>query len=196
VIKEVFMKNDNLFTSIRFWPIFWTQFWGAMNDNVFKNAMVLLITFKAYTIMGLGVDQMVALCGGIFILPFFFASSISGQYADKISKSKLVVITKVLEVVIMILGTFGLLTENIIILFVSLFLLGLQATIFGPAKYSILPELIDEKDLVKGNALVESGTFLAILIGTIVGGILIGMDNGTMLISITGLGISIIGLIT
>ena len=174
------MKNDNLFTSIRFWPIFWTQFWGAMNDNVFKNAMVLLITFKAYTIMGLGVDQMVALCGGIFILPFFFASSISGQYADKISKSKLVVMTKVLEVVIMILGTFGLLTENIIVLFVSLFLLGLQATIFGPAKYSILPELIDEKDLVKGNALVESGTFLAILIGTIVGGILIGMDNGTM----------------
>ena len=190
------MKNDNLFTSIRFWPIFWTQFWGAMNDNVFKNAMVLLITFKAYTIMGLGVDQMVALCGGIFILPFFFASSISGQYADKVSKSKLVVMTKVLEVVIMVLGTFGLLTENIIVLFVSLFLLGLQATIFGPAKYSILPELIDEKDLVKGNALVESGTFLAILIGTIVGGILIGMDNGTMLISITALGISIIGLIT
>lgn len=189
------MNKNNLFTSIRFWPIFWTQFWGAMNDNVFKNAMVLLITFKAYTVMGLGVDQMVALCGGIFILPFFFASSISGQCADKFSKSKLVIITKILEVVIMILGTYGLLTENIIVLFVSLFLLGLQATIFGPAKYSILPELIEEKDLVKGNALVESGTFLAILVGTIVGGILVGMNNGTMLISLTALCISVIGLV-
>jgi 1-acyl-sn-glycerol-3-phosphate acyltransferase len=189
------MKNDNLFTSPRFWPIFWTQFWGAMNDNVFKNAIVLLITYKAYTISGLGVDQMVALCGGIFILPFFIASSISGQYADKLSKSKLVVFTKALEVVVMGLGTVGFLIENVPLLLTSLFLMGLQSTIFGPAKYSILPELIEEKDLVKGNALVEMGTFLAILIGTIIGGALINMDNGAVLISITVMVVSVIGLL-
>ena len=189
------MKNDNLMTSSKFWPIFWTQFWGAMNDNVFKNAMVILITFKSYTILGLSVDQMVALCGGIFILPFFIASSISGQFSDKLSKSSLVVFTKALEVVVMGLGTVGFLTESIPLLFTSLFLMGLQSTIFGPAKYSILPELLEEKQLVKGNALVEMGTFLSILIGTIVGGVLIGMENGSKLISITVLAISVIGLL-
>ena len=189
------MNNDSLITSPRFWPIFWTQFWGAMNDNVFKNAMVILITFKAYSILGLSVDQMVALCGGIFILPFFIGSSISGQYSDKLPKTKLIIFTKILEVVVMGLGTVGLLTESIPLLFIALFLMGLQATIFGPAKYSILPELLEENSLVKGNALVEMGTFLAILVGTILGGILIGMDNGTQWISVTILVISVIGLL-
>ena len=189
------MKNDSLFFSRKFWPIFWTQFWGAMNDNVFKNAMVILITFKSYTILGLSVDQMVALCGGIFILPFFIASSISGQFSDKISKSKLVIFTKALEVVVMALGTVGFLTESIPLLFTSLFLMGLQSTIFGPAKYSILPELIEENQLVRGNALVEMGTFLAILIGTLIGGILIGVENGSKWISFTVLMVSVIGLL-
>ena len=189
------MKKDSLFFSPKFWPIFWTQFWGAMNDNVFKNAMVILITYKSYSLLNLSVDQMVALCGGIFILPFFIASSISGQYSDKLSKSKLVIFTKALEVVVMGLGTIGFITESLTLLFVSLFLMGLQSTIFGPAKYSILPELIDESDLVRGNALVEMGTFLAILIGTIAGGILIGIENGTKWISVAVLINAVIGLL-
>lgn len=189
------MKKDSLFFSSKFWPIFWTQFWGAMNDNVFKNAMVILITYKSYSLMGLGVDQMVALCGGIFILPFFIASSISGQYSDKLSKSHLVIFTKALEVLVMILGSVGFLTESLPLLFTSLFLMGLQSTIFGPAKYSILPELLEENDLVKGNALVEMGTFIAILIGTIAGGLIIGLPKGPQWISVSVIGVAIIGLL-
>jgi 1-acyl-sn-glycerol-3-phosphate acyltransferase len=187
--------KKSLLTSPRYWPIFWTQFWGALNDNVFKNAMVILITYRAYSIMGLGVDQMVALCGGIFIFPFFLFSSISGQYSDKLPKDKLVVFTKVLEVIVMGMGTIGFYTESLPLLFISLFLMGLQSTIFGPAKYSILPELIEENDLVKGNALVEMGTFMAILIGTILGGVLIAKPNGAFYVSATVLFFSVVGLL-
>ncbi|HXH30913.1 MAG TPA: MFS transporter [Bacteriovoracaceae bacterium] len=188
------MDQKPLLLSDKYWPIFWTQFWGAMNDNVFKNAMVILITFRAYSMLGLSVDQMVAVCGGIFILPFFVFSSISGQLSDKISKSKLVVYTKMMEVVVMGLGTLGFLYESLSLLFISLFLMGLQSTIFGPVKYSILPELVEENDIVKGNAYVEMGTFLAILIGTITGGVLIGSENGGLYVSGSILFISLLGL--
>jgi 1-acyl-sn-glycerol-3-phosphate acyltransferase len=189
------MHKKPLMLSPKYWPIFWTQFWGAMNDNMFKNAMVILIAYKSYSILGLGVDQMVALCGGIFILPFFIFSALAGEYSDKLSKSSLVVFTKYLEVIVMILGSVGFLYESISLLFISLFLMGLQSTIFGPAKYSILPELIEDTDLVKGNALVEMGTFLAILIGTIIGGILIGTENGSTLVSTGVIAVSVIGLL-
>lgn len=189
------MQKKPLMLSSKYWPIFWTQFWGAMNDNVFKNAMVILIAYKSYSILGLGVDQMVALCGGIFILPFFIFSALSGEYSDKLSKSSLVVFTKYIEIVVVILGSIGFMYGSIWLLFISLFLLGLQSTIFGPAKYSILPELIEDTDLVKANALVEMGTFLAILIGTILGGILIGRENGSTLVSGTILVVSVLGLL-
>lgn len=189
------MQNDILLTRKSFYPLFWTQFFGAMNDNIFKNAMVILIAFKSYTILNLTPDQMVALSGGIFILPFFLFSSISGQLADKYSKTTLVVMTKIMEVAVMVLGAFGLVQENLILLFVSLFLMGLQSTIFGPVKYSILPELIEEDLLVKGNALVEMGTFLSILIGTLLGGILIGYPGGTVYVSVVISIFSITGLI-
>lgn len=189
------MKTKNLFFSSKFWPIFWTQFWGALNDNMFKNAMVILITFKSYSLLGLGVDQMVALCGGIFILPFFIFSAISGQYSDKLPKDKLIIFTKILELVIMILGSIGLLTESVITMFIALFFMGLQSTIFGPAKYSILPELLDENEIVKGNAQVEMGTFLAILVGTILGGVLIGAEQGKVYVTIGIITIAVIGLV-
>lgn len=189
------MQKKPLIFSPNYWPIFWTQFWGAMNDNVFKNAMVILIAFKAYSLLGLGVEQMVALCGGLFILPFFLFSALAGQYSDKFSKSKLVIFTKYLEVAVMILGAVGFLMSSIGLMFVALFLMGLQSTIFGPAKYSILPELIDESSLVQGNALVEMGTFLAILIGTILGGVLIGKENGQVYVSVSIIVVSVIGLV-
>ena len=188
------MQKTSLMLSKKYWPIFWTQFWGALNDNVFKNAMVILITFKSYSLLGLGVDQMVALCGGIFILPFFLFSALAGQYSDKVSKSSLVVLTKFLEIIIMVLGTIGFVFQSVPIMFVALFLMGLQSTIFGPAKYSILPELLEDEEMVKGNALVEMGTFLAILIGTIVGGILIGRVHGAELVSAIVILVSLIGL--
>ena len=99
--------KKSVFFERKFWPLFWTQFSGAMNDNIYKNALIILITFHSMTIAGLHVEQMVAMCGGIFILPFFLFSSLAGEITDKFSMSKLVRYTKLLEVVIMIIGLFG-----------------------------------------------------------------------------------------
>lgn len=167
----------NLMRDKRFWPMFWTQFFGAFNDNVFKNALVILIAFKSYTLLGLGADQMVALCGGIFIFPFFLFSATAGQIADKYPKHKLIFWIKVWEILVMIIGGVGFITENILVLLISLFLMGLQSTFFGPVKYSILPELITDEELVQGNSLFSMGTFVSILLGTILGGVLISLEN-------------------
>ena len=189
--------RKSLLLDTKFWPIFWTQFLGAFNDNVLKNALVILITFKSYQLLGLGAKDMVALCGGIFILPFFLFSPIAGQIADKFSKTKLIFWIKVWEFLAMILATIGFIGEHILLLLFTLFLMGLQSTFFGPIKYSILPELLDELDIMRGNALVSMGTFVSILIGTILGGGLISLDqNGGALVSITLIIFALIGIIT
>ena len=160
----------------RFWPLFWTQFLGAFNDNVFKNALVLLITYKAYSLGSVSPQQMVALSGGIFILPFFLFSAIAGQICDRYPKHRLIFGIKLWEVIVMISGAVGFYTESVETLLITLFFMGLQSAFFGPIKYSILPELLKEDELVQGNALVASGTFVSILIGTILGGALIGVE--------------------
>ena len=146
----------------RFGPLFWTQFCGAFNDNLYKNALVILITFKAYQIAELSSEQLVALCGGIFILPFFLFSALAGQISDQVSKSRLVVWIKVWEIGVMTLGSIGFVTGNFPLLIGVLFMMGLQSTFFGPAKYSALPELLPNRELVTGNAYVEMGAFLAL----------------------------------
>lgn len=178
------MTDKNLMTSKKFWPIFWTQFSGAMNDNIFKNALVILITYQATSVMGLSPEQMVALCGGLFILPYFLFSAIAGELTDKYPMHYLVRATKLLELFIVVVGVIGFYLNMVGLLLFCLFLLGLQSTLFGPVKYSILPELISEEELVKGNAFVEMGTFLAILIGTILGGVLISGSQGPLYVSI------------
>lgn len=175
------MPSSNLMASRRFWPLFWTQFAGAFNDNVFKNAVIIMITYRSASLFGLGVDQMVALCGGIFILPFFLFSAFAGEISDKWPKNKLAFLTKIAEIIIMCLGVIGFLTDSLEFLLIALFMMGAQSTLFGPVKYSILPELLEEDELVKGNALVEMGTFLSILLGTILGGVLAGMGPGGVL---------------
>lgn len=167
--------EKHLLRDKRFWPTFWTQFWGGFNDNVFKNAMVIMITYKSFSLLGLGAEQMVALCGGVFILPFFLFSAFAGQVADKLPKHKLMVWIKFWEIAVMIVGAAGFITENISVLLFTLFMMGLQSTFFGPVKYSVLPELINEEELVQGNSLIEMGTFVSILLGTILGGLLIGL---------------------
>lgn len=171
-------------TSKRFWPIFWTQFLGAMNDNIFKNSLIILITYQATTVLGFRPEQMVALCGGLFIFPFFLFSAIAGELTDKFPMHQLVRATKILELVIVSIGALGFCFNIIPLLLFCLFLLGLQSTLFGPVKYSILPELITEAELIKGNAFVEMGTFLAILIGTIGGGLLIVGAQGAIYVSL------------
>lgn len=188
------MKKKSVFWDSRFSPLFWTQFNGAMNDNIFKNALIILITFHSMTILQLKVEQMVALSGGIFILPFFLFSALSGELTDKISMTRLAQMTKWLEFSIMLIALIGFWLNNLYFLLICLFLLGFQATLFGPVKYSILPELLHEDELVEGNALVEMGTFLAILIGTILGGILIAKEHGPFIVSAVCIIVSLIGL--
>jgi 1-acyl-sn-glycerol-3-phosphate acyltransferase len=171
------MSQLELFRGRRFWALFATQFLGALNDNVFKNALVILITYKALTIAALAPEQLVVLSGAVFILPFFLFSATAGQLADKYPKPRVVRWVKAAEIAIMALGAVGFMTESLGVLLVALLLMGMHSTFFGPVKYSILPQLLSEDELVGGNALVETGTFLAILLGTILGGALAAMDD-------------------
>ncbi len=186
--------HKNIMTEKRFWPHFVTQFLGAFNDNLFKNALVILITFRAYAVGGISPEQMVALCSGIFILPFFLFSAVAGQMADKYSKSRLIFWIKVWEILVMLLGAVGFISGNVLVLMGVLFLMGLQSAFFGPVKYSILPQLLSEDELVAGNAYVETGTFVSILLGTIAGGVLIAIPgSGAWLVSLSVMGVAAAG---
>jgi len=153
------------------WSLFWTQFFGALNDNVFKNALVILITYQGVTLFGINSGALVALSGGVFISSFFFLSATSGQLADKLEKTQLVRWIKQFEIVIALLAGIGLFISHYPLLLFVLFLFGLHSTFFGPLKYSLIPHYSKKENLVFSNALISSGTFIAILVGTILGGI-------------------------
>ena len=154
----------------RFLPFFLTQFLGAFNDNLFRNAVVVSLTFGVAASADAGVLANVS--QGLFILPFFLFSALSGQLADKYEKSRLIRQTRFAEVVLMCCGAAALYIGQVSILLGVIFLLGVLATIFGPLKYSLMPQHLRQSELVGGNALVDAGTFIAILVGTIVGGLL------------------------
>ena len=174
----------------RFAPYFLTQFLGAFNDNVFKNALVIILTYK---IVSQHSAVLVNLAAVIFILPFFLFSPLAGQIADKCEKSALIRKIKWVEIGIMAIGVLGLALNSISLLLFVLFLMGTQSAFFGPIKYSILPQHLNESELMGGNALVEAGTFLAILFGTILGGILASFDQYLMPVSLAILSFSILG---
>lgn len=185
-----------LLSERRFLPLFVTQFLGAFNDNVLKNAMVILITFQGASMSSVDPALMVNACAGIFILPFFLFSATSGQLADKYEKSRLIRLVKVLEIGIMIIAAVGFWLPNLPLLLTALFLMGMHSTLFGPIKYSILPQHLHEDELIGGNALIESGTFLAILFGTILGGTLIALgENGRHYASAACFTIAVLGYI-
>jgi hypothetical protein len=165
-----------LFGQRRFMPFFMTQGLGAFNDNIFKNALAALLVFKGSELAGLNTNQVVNLSAMLFILPFFLFSALFGQFADKYEKSVQVRLVKLFEVVIMLLATLGFWLNSVSLLLTVLFLLGLQSTIFGPIKYGILPQILSKEELVGGNALIEMGTFVAILAGTIAGPQLAGVE--------------------
>lgn len=179
----------------KFWPLFWTQFFGAFNDNVFKNALIVLITFKSYSLGFLDYKSMAAFAAGLFILPFFLFSAMAGQITDKYSKSKVAKYVKVWELFAMCIGACGFIFENVPLLLVTLFFMGMQSSFFGPVKYSILPELLDEDELVKGNAYVEAGTFVSIPLGTIVGGFGVMISGGQVAIGFLVIIFALIGLL-
>ena len=153
----------------RFAPFFGTQFLGALNDNIFRNGLVILITFQGVMILGMGHTVLANVAAFLFILPFFLFSATAGQLADKYEKSMLMRRIKLLEIVLMTLAAVALLSKLYSLLLFVLFLMGCQSTLFGPVKYAYLPQKLHTDELIGGNALVESGTYVAIIIGLIVG---------------------------
>jgi len=187
------MSQLKLLSERRFWPLFWTQFLGAFNDNLFKNALVILIAYRSMSLLGMSSQNIVVACAGIFILPFFLFSATAGQLCDRFAKWRLIRLVKIWEIGVMGLAGVGFAIGNLPLLLTVLFLMGMQSTFFGPAKYSILPELLGERDLVGGNALVAMGTFLAILVGTIIGGLVIA--GGDVWVSRLGLMVVVVAAI-
>jgi acyl-[acyl-carrier-protein]-phospholipid O-acyltransferase/long-chain-fatty-acid--[acyl-carrier-protein] ligase len=191
------MSNTNQFALLRqrrFAPFFWTQFLGAFNDNVYKNALVIMFAFQGAALTTIDSDTLINLSAGLFILPFFLFSATCGQIADKYEKSRLIQYTVALEIILMALGAVGFYLQSLSLLLISLFLGGIQSTLFGPVKYAILPQHLRSEELTGGNGLVEMGTFVAILLGTILGGILVSLQPwGTMLVSLTTIGVACSG---
>ncbi len=173
-----------LLKSRRFLPLFVTQFLGAFHDNLFKNALVVLLLYGAATAEG-GTDPKIytTLAAGLFILPFVLFSAMGGQLADRFPKDKVIRVIKVAEIGIAALGSASLLTGSLPLCFTTLFALGTHSAFFGPSKYSILPQHLAEDELIGGNALLNTGTFLAILLGTIAGTTLITVPYGHGIVS-------------
>ena len=191
------MKTDFAFAKTRrFAPLFGTQFLGAFNDNSFKTTLFVLISFY-----GLGANpvlpaaQMLNLGALLFVLPYFLFSALAGQLATRYNKARLAQATKVLEVAVMALAGWGFYIQSATLLLFCLFVLGTQSALFGPVKYAILPEYLGEQELIMGNGLIESGTFIAILLGQIVGTSVAGQSPAALaglavLVAVLGLAAS------
>ncbi|ANQ23676.1 acyl-phosphate glycerol 3-phosphate acyltransferase [Vibrio natriegens] len=185
-----------MFLSKRFFPFFVTQCLGALNDNVYKNVLLLMVTYSLIDSIPVSVNLFVNLAAGLFILPFFLFSAHAGAVADIMDKAKLIRRLKLIEVLIMACAATAIMTENALLMLVLLFLTGTQSAYFGPVKYALLPQALKASELVKGNAWVEMGTFLSILIGTLTAGLLLAMPNGTLIASCLVLFLSIMGFIS
>ncbi len=194
------MSGHNQFELLkqrRFLPFFLTQALGAFNDNVFKNALVVLVSFGAAGMVQAESVKLTNLAAGLFILPFFLFSATSGQLSEKYDKAVLARLVKLLEVLIMVVAAYGFIHHSIPILMAMLFMMGTHSTLFGPLKYSILPQVLRNEELVGGNGLVEMGTFVAILAGTILGSSLINIPgDGPWIIGVTTIALAAIGLAT
>jgi len=179
----------------RFAPFFWTQFLGAGNDNLFKFAFTVLITYQLQvswlppTLAGLVI-------GALFILPFLLFSATSGQLADKYDKARLIRFVKTLEIAIMALAAWGFMRSDPIVLLACVFLMGLHSTLFGPVKFAYLPQHLDERELTGGNGMVEMGTFVAILLGNVAGGLLVAVPGGVHYVAAGCVAVAVLGRLT
>jgi 1-acyl-sn-glycerol-3-phosphate acyltransferase len=177
----------------RFSPLFFTQFLGAFNDNVFKTALITLVTFRAGQLTSASPRMLATLLPGLFILPFFLFSATSGLLADKLDKAAIARAVKVFEIAVMSLASWGFLTNGFWELVAALFLMGVHSTIFGPVKYGYLPQHLRPDELIGGNGMIEMGTFVAILLGEVLGAWLATAPHGGVLTSATVIGVAIIG---
>ncbi|CAG4890263.1 MFS transporter [Paraburkholderia gardini] len=178
----------------RFAPFFWTQFLGAMNDNVFKIGFSSLVTFQTARFSGVDAKTAAFLISAVFILPFVLFSATSGQIADKYDKAMLTRFVKTFEIGVMLVGGAGFVFHSAALLYVCTFLMGVHSTLFGPVKYAYLPQHLSKQELVGGNGMVEMGTFVAILIGTIVGGAAAGfVEHGAVVLACGCVAIALVG---
>jgi len=176
--------STKLLSSRRFGPFFLTQLLGAFNDNLYKNGLTIFVAFQAAAVSQQQSNTLVNVAAGLFILPFFLFSPIAGQLADKYEKSMLIRRIKLLEIAIMLLGACAFLLQSPVLLVAILFLMGTQSTLFGPVKYSLLPQALRPGELVGGNAMVEFGTFVAILAGLIAGSFFISLGVAAMALAV------------
>ena len=186
-------KQFQLLKQPRFKPFFLTQFLGAFNDNVFKTALITLVAFNASSLSSIDGATLATLLPGLFILPFFLFSATAGQIADKFEKSQIIRMVKVFEIAIMLFAGAGFFKHNIVLLAVALFMMGMHSTMFGPVKYAYLPQHLSENELIGGNGLVEMGTFVAILLGQVLGAWLATSKNYPLFTSIAILLIAVLG---
>ena len=180
----------------RFAPFFGVQFLGAMNDNVFKQALVILLAYQTASFTTMSSDVLQNLVQALFILPFFLFSATAGQLADKYEKSRLISVTVAIELVVMMLGAAGFFMHDLTLLLAALFLGGVQSALFGPVKYAILPQQLRESELIGGNGLVEMGTSVAILVGMVLGGWMVSRAGwGIAAVALTTIALSALGLL-
>ena len=180
----------------RFAPFFWTQFLGAGNDNLFKFAFTVMVTYQLQ-VSWLPPAQAGLAIGALFILPFLLFSATSGQLTDKHDKTAVIRFVKNLEIGIMLLAAFGFVTRNVPVLLACVFLMGLHSTLFGPVKFAYLPQHLNERELTGGNGMVEMGTFVSILLGNVIGGLLIAIPHvGPQYVAIGCVGAAVLGRIT
>ena len=177
----------------RFAPFFWTQFAGAANDNLFKFAFTVLVTYELQ-VQWLPPALAGLVIGALFILPFLLFSATSGQLTDKFDKTRVIRFVKNLEIGIMLLAACGFLLGNVPILLACTFLMGVHSTLFGPVKYALLPQVLAPRELTGGNGMVEMGTFVAILLGNVAGGLLVAIPgNGPVFVAVACVGLALVG---
>jgi acyl-[acyl-carrier-protein]-phospholipid O-acyltransferase/long-chain-fatty-acid--[acyl-carrier-protein] ligase len=188
------IKDYNyLFKSRRFLPLFITQFCSAFNDNVLKNSLIILVTYKLSKTLSVPSGLLILLANGLFILPYILFAGIAGQLADKYENTIIVKLVKFIEIIIAAFAIYGFLNENIILLLTLIFFMGTHSAFFGPIKYSILPEHLKRDELISANGYIEAATFLSILTGTLIGGLYIGASYFVIMIMLVT---SIIGFIS
>lgn len=189
-------KNSqfSLLSQRRFAPFFWTQFLGALNDNVFKTALLTILTYDALSWSNIDTGLLNNLIPGLFILPFFLFSATAGQLADKLEKGRVARWVKLLEIVIMGIAAYGWMTHHLALLVAAVVGMGIHSTLFGPVKYAYLPQQLKREELVGGNGLIEMGTFVGILLGEILGAVLVVHKPwGLHLVAAVTLGIAVLG---
>lgn len=185
----------SLLTQRRFAPFFWTQFLGAFNDNVFKTALLVILTYEAASWTTVDPAVLNSLIPGLFILPYVVFSATAGQIAEKVEKGRLARFVKLFEIAIMLVAGIGWMTHTLWLLIASVVGMGVHSTLFGPVKYAYMPQHLKPEELVGGNGVVEMGTFVGILLGQILGAALVLKPNGLMLVAGATMFFAVLGLV-